>query len=78
MLIHILPECHLSNKSLLSSKLDAGDFPKLWEHIYKHIVESDISFIIRYFRSSRKEKFVVPSEHSLGILNLDRGMSGKI
>lgn len=45
----------LFNKYLLSSKLDARDFPRLWEYICKHIGESDNSFLIRNFRSSKKE-----------------------
>lgn len=50
MLIHILLEHHLFDKYLLSSKLGARDFPRLWEYICKHIGETDITYIIRNFR----------------------------
>lgn len=50
LLIHILPERHLFNKYLLSSKIGTRDFPRLWQYICKHTGETDITFIIRNFR----------------------------
>lgn len=43
-------------------------FPRLWEYICKHIGESDITFIMGNFRSSKKGKVVVRAKHSLGSL----------
>lgn len=46
-------------------------------NIFVNIGQSDISFIIRNFRSSEKEKLMAPSEHSAESLNLDQGTSRK-